>query len=96
VRIGLVRGRAVDQERPQMLVALLADAQQDASVAARVLSGHEAEPGSQMPPVPEIATIADGGDHRCGGLGANALYPTDPLAQGAAPEDLLDAPIEIP
>jgi len=77
-----------------MLIAALADAEQLSAVIARVLPGDEAEPGSHVTPILELATIADGGNHRCGDLWSRPFNPGNPLRQRTCPECLIDASVE--
>jgi len=46
------RTSAVDQQRSQVSIAALADAQQHIFAAARMLWGYQAEPGRELPPIP--------------------------------------------
>lgn len=98
--VGLVLGSpddgagAMDQERAQVLIAALADAHQDASVAARVLSRHESQPGSEMTAVFEVASGADRRDNRGRGLRADATDPRQALAVPVLPEYAIDPAVE--
>jgi len=71
---------SVDQQRSQIGVAALANAQKPALAAAGVLPWNQSQPGGELPPVLKCVSVADG----CNNRGRNQWpYPLDggnPLA----------------
>ena len=82
------------QHCSQVLIAALADAHQDLSVAAGMLRWDVTHPGSQVPAILEFGTVADGRDHgrRC--FGTNAADAHDALTGSTGPENRLNAAVE--
>ena len=80
----------MNEQAAQVLVAAFRDAHQHSAVAAGELSRDKADPGGEMPTVPELRTIADGGDNGRRSLRANTFDPGDALTDRAVAEDRLD------
>ena len=55
------RARAVNEQRPQIGIAALANAQQRGLAAAGMLLGNQSQPGRQLPAIFELSSIAEGG-----------------------------------
>src|SRR6185503_9980682 len=58
------RAGALDQQVSKVGVAALADVAKARFATGGMLSGHQADPGGELPPVLELACIPDGGDDR--------------------------------
>jgi hypothetical protein len=94
---------AVDQETAQMPAPAFRYAHQDLPIAAGELARDQPDPGTKVPSVFELGSVADGRDDRRGRLRANALDGGDPPAWFTFEEysiDLLvergDTPIKVP
>jgi hypothetical protein len=61
----------VDQQAAQIAVAALADPEQDAASAARVLVRHQPQPCTQLAPTAKLSRVADCGYQRGGGQRTN-------------------------
>lgn len=70
----------MDEQAPQIAVTSLADSHKPAPVTAWALSGHEAQPGCQLPAVFEAGGVAYGGYHGCSSQGSHSSDLTKPLA----------------
>lgn len=84
------RPRAVDEQRAQVGIAALADAQKRRLAAGGVLPGHDAQPGRQLPAVLEVAGIPDRGRHRRGRERAETRNGRQLLAGRVLPMPQLD------
>ena len=97
------RASAMDKQRAQVSVAVLAYAQQPGLAARGVLARHQPYPGGYLPPVAEVLRIPDAGDQGARGERADAPdalqsaailvvpVPGDDLAL-----ELLDLLVEFP
>jgi hypothetical protein len=57
----------MNQQHPKIEITSLGDAQQALLVPARMLPGHQTQPGRQLPPVAEHSGICNGRHDRRGG-----------------------------
>ncbi|MNL46666.1 hypothetical protein D3C87_1694020 [compost metagenome] len=80
----------MNEQSPQVSVAAPADAVQSRFASRRVPAWHQAEPGRQMPAVPELLGVADGGDHGRGGNRTDTRHLRDLLAQHRLLHERLD------
>ncbi len=74
-----------DQQSAQIAIAHLRDPSQSILSARRVLSGHEPEPGRELPARVENGRIRHAGCERRGGNEAHARDSFEPLARSALP-----------
>ncbi|WP_245243269.1 hypothetical protein [Pararhodobacter sp. SW119] len=92
----------MDQQRANVAVSPLADPEQPGLSAARNLPGHQTQPSSKVPAVPETAPVADCGDQRRRRDRTDPLDLSDALTRRVAAEEGPDpavvrgnAPIEF-
>ena len=82
------------EQGSQVLAATLGDAEEHGTLTARVLAGHEPDPGGEVASVLELGAVADGGDDGGGGLRSDPLNAGDPLAVFRRTEHAIDLLVE--
>jgi hypothetical protein len=87
------RARALDQQISQVGVAALADMPEAGLAASGMLARHQADPGGELTAVLELSRVANCGDNRQGGGGADAADLHEPARRLGEPRLGFDLPV---